>query len=54
MAEAVLYLQNRFDGVVRVEEGLEPGTQEEGFGEFKPSSGEEALAASAETESAGH
>ncbi|SEF71512.1 hypothetical protein [Marinobacterium lutimaris] len=49
LEEAVPYLQKRFDGVVRIEQGLELWTAEEGFGEFKPSSVEEALAASGES-----
>jgi len=35
--EAVEYLQQRFNGVVRVEQGRTLWTKEEGFGIFEPS-----------------
>ncbi|WP_432695772.1 hypothetical protein ACQUQP_14635 [Marinobacterium sp. YM272] len=44
LEEAVPYLKKRFDGVVRIEQGLELWTEEEGFGEFKPLDVEQALA----------
>ncbi|MCP8687819.1 hypothetical protein [Marinobacterium sedimentorum] len=34
--DAVVYLRQRFDGVVRVEQGLTLWTLEEGFGQFEP------------------
>ncbi len=34
--EAVDYLRQRFDGVIRVEQGLTLWTLEEGFGKFEP------------------
>jgi len=43
LEEAVPYLRKRFDRVVRVEQGLELWTLEEGFGEFRPRPVEEAL-----------
>ncbi len=36
LEEAVEYLHNRFDGVVRVEEGRSYWQQGEGFGELPP------------------
>ncbi len=36
LEEAVVYLQNRFAGVVRVEQGREYWTAEEGFTELPP------------------
>ncbi|MGB0467160.1 MAG: hypothetical protein ACPGF7_06445 [Pontibacterium sp.] len=36
LEEAVVYLQNRFDGVVRVEEGRKYWSETEGFGELLP------------------
>lgn len=44
LEEAVPYLRKRFDKVVRVEQGLELWTLEEGFGEFHPRPVEEVLA----------
>lgn len=43
LEEAVPYLCNRFDGVVRIEQGLELWTRDEGFGTFVPRPVEEAL-----------
>ncbi|ANG62283.1 hypothetical protein A8C75_07110 [Marinobacterium aestuarii] len=34
--DAVVYLRQRFDGVVRVEQGLTLWTLDEGFGQFEP------------------
>lgn len=36
MEEVVPYLQKRFDGIVRVEQGLRAWTPEEGFVNFMP------------------
>ncbi|MBS99038.1 MAG: hypothetical protein CMI01_10210 [Oceanospirillaceae bacterium] len=36
LEEAVPYLCDRFDGVIRIEQGLELWTREEGFGTFSP------------------
>ncbi|MFW1677020.1 hypothetical protein ACFVYJ_04475 [Pontibacter sp. JAM-7] len=36
LPEAVTYLQNRFKGVVRVEQGRQFWDQQEGFGEMPP------------------
>ncbi len=36
MEEVVPYLQNRFGGVVRVEQGLKEWTSEGGFADFVP------------------
>lgn len=43
LEEAVPYLQSRFDRVVRVEQGLELWTLEQGFGVFTPRPVAEAL-----------
>ncbi len=36
LEDAVVYLQNRFEGVVRVEQGRRYWTPEEGFDELEP------------------
>ncbi len=46
LEEAVPYLRNRFTNVVRVEQGLQLWTEEEGFGVFSPRPVEEVLAES--------
>lgn len=48
LEEAVPYLRKRFDGVVRVEQGLNLWTREEGFGRFNPRPVEEVLGQPAE------
>jgi len=45
LQEAVPYLCNRFQGVVRIEQGLELWTREEGFCQFRPRPVEEVLEA---------
>ena len=44
LEEAVPYLCKRFDGVIRIEQGRDLWTKEEGFGEFHPLDLETALA----------
>lgn len=36
LEEAVPYLRDRFDNVIRIEQGRNVWTEEEGFGLFKP------------------
>lgn len=43
LEEVVPYLQQRFDGVIRVEQGLSEWTQEKGFAQFTPRPIEEAI-----------
>lgn len=40
LEDAVVYLQNRFDGVVRVEQGRQYWSTDDGFSELPPATGE--------------
>lgn len=44
LEEAVPYLRNRFNQVVRVEQGLQLWTEADGFGVFSPRAVEDVLA----------